>query len=107
MDVNLQRIKELDKDPCPVCGGDLRLGPHTHSGVWYRHVAPPRPRVKVKKLRNMFKPRWWQLRFRYRLWKSRHEHNKARARLSPDLRRRLDEADERFEHRILYGDPDA
>lgn len=29
-------------DPCPVCGDDLREGPHVHGGAWWRHVQPPR-----------------------------------------------------------------
>lgn len=32
---------ENSEDACPICGSDLRDGPHAHGGVWWRHVAPP------------------------------------------------------------------
>jgi hypothetical protein len=64
-------------------------------------------RVKIKKVRNVFKPRWWQFRFRYRLWRSRRRSEKFRAQLSPQERQLLDKAHETAERKILYGDSDA
>lgn len=30
-------------DACPVCGDDLKEGPHVHGRAWWRHVRPPAP----------------------------------------------------------------
>src|SRR4051794_26200728 len=60
--------------------------------------------VRTHKVRSVFKPRWWQVRFRFRLWNSRRAHDKALAKLTPEGREMLDEMEKEKERRILFGD---
>lgn len=60
--------------------------------------------IQTVTMHNVFKPRWWQIRFRFRLWRSRRTHEKALAKLTPEGREMLDTMEKEIERRILFGD---
>jgi hypothetical protein len=63
--------------------------------------------LKISKHRNVFKPRWWQFRFRYRLWQQERRRKKILNELDPDIRKAYLAAEKEVERRTLFGDPDV
>lgn len=59
--------------------------------------------LKVVKVRNVFKPRWWQFRFRYRVWKTNREHERKIAQLTPEEREMYEDMERAVEHEFLFG----
>ncbi len=60
--------------------------------------------LKVIKVRNVFKPRWWQFRFRYRLWRTERYRKSALKKLDPEVRAAYEAAEREVERRMLFGD---
>lgn len=60
--------------------------------------------IKVVKIRNVFKPHWWQIRFRFRVWKGRRAYKQTLAQLSPEGRKIFAEMEQEIERKILFGD---
>lgn len=61
-------------------------------------------RIHEYSIRNVFKPRWWQLRLRYRLWRSYRRGQKLHKLISEEGRKRVDELERKLEQSVIYGD---
>lgn len=60
--------------------------------------------IKVTKMRNVFKPRWWQLRRRYHIWKTRRYRQKQLDKMTPEARQMLEDLEKEIERKILFGE---
>lgn len=60
-------------------------------------------KVVTTKVRNVFVPRWWQLRRRFRLWRGERRRYKERADLSPEGQELLDEMQKEIERKLIFG----
>jgi hypothetical protein len=61
-------------------------------------------KITVHKMRNVFKPRWWQLRRRYHIWKANRHREKMLSKMSPEGRAMLSDLEKEIERKILFGD---
>lgn len=62
-------------------------------------------KIIVTSHRNVFKPRWWQFRFRYQLWRMERERQALLKGLDPEVRRAYKAAEKRVEEATLFGSP--
>lgn len=60
-------------------------------------------KLKVVKQRNVFKPRWWQFRLRYFLWRAERDREYVLSQFDPEVRASYEAAEKEVERRTLYG----
>lgn len=63
--------------------------------------------LKINKMRNLFKPRWWQFRYRYRLWRLERDREHLLSQLDPEVREAYEKAELEAQHRVLFGDEEV
>lgn len=61
-------------------------------------------KMTTTKMRNVFKPKWWQLRRRYHIWRARRERERMLDEMNPEIRQAYEKACQEVERRILFGD---
>lgn len=60
--------------------------------------------LKVVKVQNLFKPRWYQIRFRFRLWRATRRREKMFNDLSPEALELEEQLSKKIERAFLSGD---
>lgn len=65
---------------------------------------PHEYKLTTTKMRNVFKPRWWQLRFRYRIWKVYRNREKMLNKMTPEAREMLRDLEKEIERKVLFGE---
>jgi hypothetical protein len=61
-------------------------------------------KMTVHKIPNLFKPRWWQVRRRYHIWKAHRHREQMLSKMSPEAQLMFDDLQKEIERKMLFGD---